>query len=342
MAAGQNNLYDLLIIFVLMIFTSIPLYGQTYQKVNDVKWKKTKDSKLEITYSLSNTIEGENYKLAISFYDKKNSQLPAFSLSGDYSVVSEAGKKIIVWDVLKDIQDFPIVSKVEIKIIQTILDPNQTKQYAVSDSINLPSENSGSNIWLGTKGGIGGQANNNRNNDNRDYTSFQLYLFNYEYDVNGETSKFSFLGCGGYGFTWVPITIERVKIDDNSTSSLISPFMNLIFKCGGGITNFLDICLMGEIGYGTNSLTAEDTKDKSKNTDKISNTKYFYGLQLKTHFLPANLYIKAGFADSRGNIEHVLPNKNYAPRIDFGTGQYFTIMVGIKIMDSSNDFVRLW
>lgn len=297
-----------------------------------LNWQRTKENKIEVTYSIPFAKENEIYELNVLFFDKKGNQLPRFAISGDYPSVSGSDNKTLVWDVLKDIQDFPRISKVEIRIINTTVKELEPNPAVNTEPVYTP-DNNGKRPRKGVP---------KAKNQNEDQSSFYINLFSYEYDSKSEISKYSILSCGLYGFTWVPITINNVKLDDNSFRTIYSIGMSLYFKFGGTMFNGLDICMIGGIDYSDNKPFVKSNNDNSQNDDKITNTEYFYGIEFQTNFKLFNLFIKLGQANSYGNIQRVLPNQDYSPQSNFGTGQYQTIIIGIKIFSVANDYLRLW
>lgn len=119
-------------LLIILIIHSITISAQINKTASVIIWQRTSDNKLLVEYSISNAKENETYELKIDFYDDNKTRLTAFALSGDFPKVTGPGTKTLYWDVLKDKQEFPIISdiKIEIKLIMVneIAKINNTSQ----------------------------------------------------------------------------------------------------------------------------------------------------------------------------------------------------------------------
>lgn len=89
------------------------LYSQTAQVW---QYTTTNDSKVAVQYKIQGGHKSEAYKIEVQFYDKTG-KLPAFALTGDYpEIMWGEDTYTLIWDVLKDRQELPRLTKVVIKV----------------------------------------------------------------------------------------------------------------------------------------------------------------------------------------------------------------------------------
>lgn len=350
----------LLLLFVLILFC-LDSYSQAKKKVTVTGWRKTDDNKLRVEYYVLYGSENATYELTVKFYDNKKIQLPAFAISGDFPKITGGAYKTLYWDVLKDRPAFPEISTViiEIKSVtfsKTATTENQIKEpvivkpYQETKIIEPVKTTQIDQSKVNTEPEQTPTKIKNTNKKEKTNNEFQFNLFAYEYDLKDKTSQYSILRMGGVGIMWTLIGVNQIRIDDRTVKNGMSYGSMLEFRVGGAIFKHLDFCLVGTGNLSGNSLTAENKDDKTKNIDKYKNTEYFYGLELRTHIDPnrgdkgaiGNLYVKAGVANSKGTLQRVKADYTYETKNTFGPGEYYTIAIGIKILDSSNDLLRLW
>lgn len=148
-----------------VIISNLFAIAQNNKIVKVNRWQKTDDYKLLVEYIILNANGNESYDLKISFYDDKKTLQTAFSISGDFPKVTGIGPKTLYWDVLKDKQEFPIISNVVIEITSitgneiakkynTISEKPIVAQYKPSNvrkSISFTSNPSGVNLIIDGK-----------------------------------------------------------------------------------------------------------------------------------------------------------------------------------------------
>ena len=103
-----------IILFLLCIFAS---KAQIHKSVVIVRMQKTEDNRMLVEYKIPDAKDNEVFELDVSFFDLKKTKYTVFTISGDYPIVTGGNTKFLYWDVMKDRQDFPVISSAKIEII---------------------------------------------------------------------------------------------------------------------------------------------------------------------------------------------------------------------------------
>ncbi len=336
-------------LFVLF-FINITSIAQKEKVVLD-KYEKTQDNKLLIKYYIVNAKPINVYNIDVHIFIK-NVEQKLFSVSGDFRNLngfSKSGK--IYWDVLKDLTEFPRISDIyaEIRITEIIQNNINPQSDIVTNSpegfVSSNNDKSANDVSKSTYN-INKQTKSVDERKEKNSSGY-IGLLGFEYDYIDKTYQVDIFKIGIIGFTWVLGTLNSSK--DRYDNPIIIPSIGtkLEFKVGGPIFKGMDICLVGTGNLASNSSFAVDKDNKSNNKDIYEKTNFFGGVELSSNFNSPNgsfinFYVKAGVDYKNLSYQYIKSDYSYDNKISTGPIQYFTITFGVKLINTSNDFLSLW
>jgi hypothetical protein len=176
-----------IILFLLCIFAS---EAQTNKPVVIVRMFKTEDNRMLVEYKIPDAKDNEIFELDVSFYDLKKTKYTVFTISGDYPIVTGGNTKFLYWDVMKDRQDFPVISSAKIEIISMRV----LKEKDPINKMELPETSEKSR-----KEQVGNTTQKNLTKNNKNHVTPQK--------ATTKRKKFTAGVYGGYGYG----TLQEIK-----------------------------------------------------------------------------------------------------------------------------------
>lgn len=343
-------------LFCLLVVNTICFAQNTFIQVQKIE--KTNDNKLLIKYSIIKGNPLDLYCIKVHVFIKHEEQ-KLFSLSGDIrNINGTIDSRYIYWDLLKDIDEFPKISDINLKLE---IDEENSKYHHDNNDSNNPNykigeskDNLNNQGGLNPKNTINDISNSNRYTILNSQSSYKknnsgghFSLLGFEYDYVDKTYQVDIFRMGVVGFTWVLATLNSCKDKNGNTIIIPSLGTKVEFKMGGQIFKGVNICLNGMGNLASNSKFAEDKDNKRNNKDIYEKTNFFGGIELSSDFNPkrgslCNIFLKAGLDYQNKAYSSVLPDYSYGNKIAFGPTQYFTVTFGVRIGNYSDDILHLW
>jgi len=322
------------------------------------KIEKTSSNKLSIKYRIIKGNPSDLYCFKLHILIKKEEQ-KLFSVSGDVKNVNGAiDSRYIYWDVLKDIDEFPKISDINVRLE---IDEKNSKYHLINYERNNQNYNIGeSKENLNNQGGLNPKntITNNSNSDNNTISNSKssykknnsdgyLSLLGFEYDYIDKSYQIDIFRIGIAGLVWTPVTLYSIKNEFDNTIIIPSFGTKIEFRTGGQIFRGLNVCVVGSANLASNASLAEDKNDKRKNETIYEKTNFFGGIELSSDFNPqkgslCNIFLKAGLNYQNKVYSSVLRDYSYGNKIAFGPTQYFTVTFGVRLVNYSDDILHLW